>query len=325
MKVLIVGTGVIGSLYGCALSENHRVFHYVRPEKASFLDRKEITFDLIDERQDKKHRNTTGCYTYHCVTDARGGYDLILVPVKTFQLTETLQTLAEQAPDANYVLMTLDWNLSDEFDSILGKSRYILGYAGGGGTFRGNQLWANLGNDIMLGAIHEEQGKLLDKAVDLFKSCGIIPKIEENPLHWLWIHNVGSAPLGAALTKYRDINRLLQDKRLVKTSFKAMRECYSICKKRGVDLTKYGEVKMMSLPAFLLYPMFRLNFTKNPVMKRYTAHAVDSIDEMVQNFREIYETGSLLGVDMPNMRILMELVPPVAMSNTIRSVPTAPS
>jgi 2-dehydropantoate 2-reductase len=66
---------------------------------------------------------------------------------------------------------------------------------------------------------------------------------------------------------------------------------------------------MMSLPLFIIYRMFRLNFTKNPVMQRYTAHAVDSIDEMVQNFKEIFETGSLLGVDMPNMRILMKLIP----------------
>jgi 2-dehydropantoate 2-reductase len=309
MNILIVGTGVIGSLYGCALSEKHHVLHYVRQEKVNILDKKEITFDFIDERQDKKRQNTTGSYTYHCVADAKGSYDLIIVPVKTFQLKEVLRTLVAQAPDANYLLMTLDWNMSDEVEKILSKKHYVLGYAGGGGTFIGSQLWANLGKDIMLGAVYREQQLLLNNVTELFKSCSIIPKTEANPLHWLWVHNVGSAPLGAALTKYCDMNQLLNDKRLVKTSFKAMRECYKICEKRGVDLKKYDEVKMMSLPLFIIYRMFRLNFTKNPVMQRYTAHAVDSIDEMVQNFKEIFETGSLLGVDMPNMRILMKLIP----------------
>lgn len=315
MNVLIVGTGVIGSLYGCALSPKHQVFHYVRQEKLALLNKHEITFDFIDERQDKKHQNTTGSYTYHCVADVNDHYDLIIVPVKTIQLTEVLSTLAAQAPNANYLLMTLDWNMSSEYDNILGKDQYVVGYAGGGGTFRENQLWANLGDDIMLGAVYQEQQPLLYKVSELFKSCGIIPQIEENPLHWLWVHNVGSAPLGAALAKYRDIHTLLSDKRLIKTSFKAMRECYKICEKRGVNLKKYGEVKMMSLPLFIVYPMFRLNFTKNPVMQRYTAHAVDSIDEMVQNFKEIFETGLELGINMPNMQFLMNIVSSKDISN----------
>jgi ketopantoate reductase len=308
MKILIVGTGVIGSLYGCALAEKHDVFHYVRQEKLKTLDQKKITFDFIDERQEKKHQNTAGSYTYRCVADAQDNYDLILVPVKTYQLIEVLRTLTAQAPNANYLLMTLDWNMSGKYSKMLGKSHYVLGYAGGGGTFRGNQLWANLGNDIMLGALCPEQQPLLDSVTEMFQSCGIIPSIEANPLHWLWVHNVGSAPLGAALAKYSDMDRLLQDKKLLKISFQAMRECYQICEKRGVNLKEYGEVKMMSIPLFILCPMFRMNFTRNPVMQRYTAHAVDSIDEMVQNFKEIFETGRSLGVTMPAMQSLAELV-----------------
>ena len=318
MKILIIGTGVIGSLYGCALSEKHDVFHYVRQEKLKILDQKKITFDFIDERQDKKHQNTAGSYTYHCVADAKSNYDLIIVPVKTYQLIEVLRTLTTQAPNANYLLMTLDWNMSGEYSKMLVKSHYVLGYAGGGGTFRQNQLWANLGNDIMLGALCPEQEPLLSSVTEMFKSCTIIPNIEVNPLHWLWVHNVGSAPLGAALAKCRNMDCLLKDKKLLKTSFKAMRECYKICEKRGVNLKKYDEVKMMSIPLFILCPMFRMNFTRNPVMQRYTAHAADSIDEMVQNFKEIFKTGRSLGVDMPNMRLLMELVSSVDVSGSIR-------
>lgn len=308
MKILIVGTGVIGSLYGCALSQNHQVLHYVRQEKLALLNQKEISFDFIDERKDKKHQNTKGSYAYHCVDTVNDNYDLIIVPVKTFQLKEVLQTLTVQCPNANYLIMSLDWNMNNELSKIIGEKHYVLGYAGGGGTFRGNQLWANLGNDIMLGAVNQEQQPLLNKVSEVFKSCGIIPNIETDPLHWLWIHNAGSAPLGAALAKYGDMNLLLKDKQLVKSSFKAIRECYKICEKRGVNLKKYDEVKMMSLPLFLLYPMFKLNFTKNPVMQRYTSHAVDSIDEMIENFKMIFATGCSLDVDMPNMQLLMKLI-----------------
>jgi 2-dehydropantoate 2-reductase len=308
MKILIVGTGVIGTIYGSVLSEKHNVLHFVRKEKLDSLNNKEITYDILDERMDKKHQNTSGTYIYNCVDQADDSYDLIIVPVKCFQLKEVLHMLIKQAPNANYLLFTLDWNSISDIDSILEKNQYIMGYAGGGGTFKSDLLWANVGNDIMLGGVHQEQQPLLDNVSELFKSCGIIAEIPNNPLHWLWIHNVGSAPLGVALAKYNDIGKLLNDRTLVKTSFLAMREGYKICKKRGVNLKQYGEVKMISIPLLLLYPMFRFNFTKNPIMQRYTAHAIDSIDEMVQNFKEIFQTGSSLGIDMPNMKILMEII-----------------
>ena len=307
MNILVFGTGVIGTIYGYALSEKHTVSHFIRKEKLDLFDNKEITYDLIDERKEKKHQNTNGSYTYHCVVEANNSYDLIIVPVKTYQLKSVLNTLIQQAPDANYLLFTLDWNSTEDIECILGRSQYIWGYAGGGGTFRDNLLWANLGNDIMLGAAYIEQQPLLGRTAELFKSCGIIAEVADNPLHWLWVHNAGTAPLGAALAKHRNIEQLLNDKKLVNISFQAMRECYKLCEKRGVDLKKYREVKMISMPLFLLYPIFKLNFAKNPVMKRYTAHATDSIDEMVWNFNEIYQMGLDLGVEMPNMRILKEV------------------
>jgi 2-dehydropantoate 2-reductase len=308
MNILIVGTGVIGTLYGCALSEKHTISHFVRKEKLNLLDNKKITFDLIDERKDKKNRNTNGSYTYHCVTEANSSYDLIMVPVKTNQLKNVLNTLIQQAPDVNYLLFTLDWNSTEYIEGILNKKQYIWGYAGGGGTIKDKLLWANLGNDIMLGAAYIEQKPLLERTSELFKSCGIIPEIADNPLHWLWIHNAGTAPFGVALAKNNDMNQFLNDRELVNISFLAMRECYQLCKKRGVDLKKYAEVKMISMPLFILYPLFKRNFTKNPVMKRYTAHAIDSINEMVLNFNEMYQMGLNLNADMPNMRILLQII-----------------
>ena len=308
MNILIVGTGVIGTLYGCALAEKHTISHFVRSEKLNAFDQKKISYDFIDERNAKKQRNTNGYYTYRCVDKANDKYDLIIVCVKTHQLSEALFTLVTQAPNVNYLLFTLDWNSSSEYDKLLNKKQYVIGYAGGGGTFRKDLLWANLGNDIMLGAVYNEQRPLLNIVIELFKSCKITPKVPGKPLHWLWIHNVGSAPLGVALTKYNNIDLLLKDKTLIKTSFLAMREGYKICEKRGVDLKLYDEAKMMSLPLWILCPMFKFNFTKNPVMQRYTAHAVDSIGEMVHNFKEIFKTGNSLGLNMPNMELLNTLI-----------------
>lgn len=308
MKVLMVGAGVIGTLYGSVLAKKHQVVHLVREEKLDKLNEKRITYDIIDERKDKKHQKTEGSYTYHCTAKADDSYDLIMVPVKTIQLMEVLRMIVSQAPSAKYLLFTLDWHFSDEIERLLKKDQYVMGYAGGGGTFKGELLWANVGADIMLGAVHKEQQALLESVVSLFKSCDIIPEVQKNPLHWLWVHNAGAAPFGAALAKYNSMPEFLRDKALLKTTLKATRECYAVCEKRGVDLKQFWEPKMFRLPIGILYHMFKYNFEKNPIMQRYTAHAVSSIDEMTENFLDIFKTGEELGISMPSMQRLKEII-----------------
>lgn len=308
MKILILGTGVIGTLYGHALSKHHEITHFVRENKFKLMNGKTIPYDIIDERNDKDHINTTGEYTYKCVTEITEDYDLIMLPVNTYQLEDALKTLAYKAPDAKYLIFTLNWNGTSEIDKYLKKDQYIMGYAGGGGTFKGDLLWGNVGNDITLGTVYEIQKPLLDATVKAFKNCGIEPEIPSNILHWLWIHNVGSSPLGVGLSKYSSLSEVLKDKKLVKMCFKAMCEGYKICERKGANLKEFPEVKMMSIPFFILYPMFRRNFEKNPIMQRYTAHAFKAIDEMKDNFKKMLQTGREFNINITNMEKLSELL-----------------
>lgn len=312
MKIAVVGTGVIGTLYGWALSKSNEVIHYVRTGKKAKYNNQEIALDLIDERKKEGEQNITSSYTYHCVENVDSTYDWIIVPTNSFQVVEALKQIVPQAPHSKYLIMSLNWNGLDAIEEQLPKEQFIMGYAGGGGTFIDKQeetvLWGNIGADILLGAAYEEQRPLLKEADTMFKKEGIVPEIPENIVHTLWMHNVGSAPLGAGLIKYRNMDQFLEDEALVKTCFTAMSEAYQICGKRGVDLTKYPEVAMYSMPFEQLFPMFKMNFQTNPVMKRYTAHAIKAIDEMVSNFLLMYETGKQLNVEMPAMDVIADIV-----------------
>lgn len=310
MKILVVGTGVIGTLYGQVLSQRNEVVHFVRPEKFEDKNDRVIRWDYIDERRTKKEQNTTGTYQYRCVTKADDSYDLIFVPVKTFQLLELLKTLVKQAPGAKYLIFTLDWNLMDGVDKILEKNQYMVGYAGGGGTFQGDLLWGNLGKDVMLGTVYSEQQELLKRVDGCFRECGIVPEIPGQARHWLWMHNVSTAPFGIALAKDRNLAKCLEDRALIKTVFGACRECCAICQARGVDLKQFPEAIMYHIPFFLLYPMFKRNLTKNPVVQRYTSHAVSDIDEMSANFEEMYQSGLELKIEMSDMHILHNIIHP---------------
>jgi ketopantoate reductase len=308
MKILIVGTGVIGTLYGYSLSKNHKITHFVRENKFDIMNNKTMEYDIIDEREDEESMYTTGKYTYKCVVNVEQEYDLIIVPVNSYQLDGVLERLIKQAPDSDYLLFTLNWNGTEQIDKVLKKEQYIMGYAGGGGTFRDNLLWGNVGKDVILGTVYEEQKPVLNKTIEVFKECSIIPEVPVNVLHWLWIHNVGASPIGIGLSKYNDISEYLKDERLVEICFNAINEGYSICEKRGVNLNEFPEVEVSKIPFHILYPMFKRNFEENPIMQRYTAHALLAIDEMKDNFTKMFKLGEEMKSDMPNMEELSKLI-----------------
>ena len=62
MRVLVVGAGIIGSIYGWALAESgHQVVHLVRSGRAATL-RDGMRLDMFDRRKRHK-RNFYGHYT----------------------------------------------------------------------------------------------------------------------------------------------------------------------------------------------------------------------------------------------------------------------
>lgn len=76
-------------------------------------------------------------------------------------------------------------------------------------------------------------------------------------LHWLWVHNAGSVAIWAALCKYGDTSRYLDDRKLLKESFLATRECLMLCEKRGAYSKKYPEIAAFKYPMWLLIPIYQ--------------------------------------------------------------------
>ncbi len=95
MKTLIVGAGIIGSIYGWAFAEaGHEVTHLVRPGKTSqFANGMDI--DMYDVRKGHK-RNFIGHYSIRVAEaiDPSDGYELVIVPTKHYHLIDTLKKIA---------------------------------------------------------------------------------------------------------------------------------------------------------------------------------------------------------------------------------------
>jgi 2-dehydropantoate 2-reductase len=82
MKTLVVGTGIIGVLYGWALAQSGvDVTHFVRKGKKD-LFKDWVDLDLLDERKGHPKYNKTK-YALKCTEEISptDGYELIIVPV----------------------------------------------------------------------------------------------------------------------------------------------------------------------------------------------------------------------------------------------------
>jgi ketopantoate reductase len=311
MKILIVGTGVIGTIYGWALAESgNDVAHYVRMGKKETL-KDGIKIHMLDER--KGHpKDATFQYRPKCVEQVsdQDGYDITLVPVTNNKLEGALKELAPLLSKTQFLIFSSNWDGTGVVDRYLSRDRYMLGYPDGGGTFEDGGMIANLGPNVHLGEFDGSMSPRLKAIVDLFKKADMTPEIANNILHWLWILNATSVAIWAGFYRYGNINSFLKDNVLVKESFQATRECLDICRKKGVEVDKYDDISYFNYPIWLIVLIFKAMYRFNKSMKIYTAHAASegSKLELMGNFLGVYESGKQLAVPMPYMEKLMREV-----------------
>jgi 2-dehydropantoate 2-reductase len=302
MKTLIVGTGIIGTLYGWALSEaGVDVTHFVRPGMAAkFQDG--VQLDVLDERRAHKKQNVT-TYLLRCAEQVteKDGYELVIVPTNAYQLEEALRALAPSLGQAGFLTFAANWQGSDFIDALLPPWRYVMGYPDGGGTFQDGVYWTNLGAQPHLGALDPAANGLLERVQALFVKADMQPDVPPNILHWLWLHNATTTPFWVGAARYRHVEPFLRDRTLVQQCYAASREVIELCRLRGVDVDKYPEVSSFNLPGWLFFILFRFLYATNASMQRYTAHAMQSLREAKFNYRSILETGPELGYTMPNL------------------------
>ena len=110
MRVLVVGAGIIGSIYGWALAETgHHVVHLVRSGRAAAF-RDGLLLDVFDRRKGHK-RNFRGLYRLHTAetVSPRDTFELVIVPVKHYALVQTLKEVVPQVGAAEFLLLTQNW------------------------------------------------------------------------------------------------------------------------------------------------------------------------------------------------------------------------
>jgi 2-dehydropantoate 2-reductase len=304
MKTLIVGTGVIGILYGWALDRaGVEIVHLVR--SGGRTPPGGVRLDVLDERKGYP-KYSASSYPLRRV-DAifpADGYDLVLIPVNAHQVESALRQLAPAAGEATLLIFSGIWDGADAFDEIVPRERCLFGYPDGGGTVRNGIYWTNLGPEVHLGLAEGQSARRLEQAAALFARADIRAEVHADMIHWLWMHIAGFVGFSAGLAKHRDSEAYLRDGATVRKSIRATRELYALCRRRGVGPRSYPETAMFCLPDRVIEILFRWNLRRNESMQRYTAHAASagSLREARGYFDGIMNTAEELGLRMPVLR-----------------------
>ena len=311
MKTLIVGTGIIGVIYGWALSQSGvDVTHFVRKGKKDQF-KNGVDLDLLDERKGHLKYNVTK-YAIQCVEEISptDGYELIIVPTNMHQTEDALRTLIPVSGNATFLILSGNWEGTECIDRLLPRERYLMGYADGGGTIRNGVYWTDLGEEIHIGdvavATDGKPSENLEKVKSLFVRADMKPDVQENIVHWLWQHAAGAVGFALGFAKYRDIKTFLKDKELMHQCVLATKEQYKLCALRGVDLKKFPEASFINFPDWLVSALVKWNIGHREAAQRYSAHgeSAGSQDEMKAYYAGMMKTANELGFEMPHTRAL---------------------
>lgn len=306
MKLLIVGAGIIGSIYGWALAEaGHDVTHLVRPGRAKqYSDGLKI--DMYDVRKRHK-RDYLGHYAMRVTETVQptDRYELVIVPTKHYQLIATLKQLVPQTGDADYFLLTQNWEGTAVIDAIIPPSRYVYGDAKAGGKFEGNTLIATIAS-VDIGQVGGRHDACLDKVIALCESAQIGVTVQAEIIHYLWVQYAITGGLWPALVKAGSLDAVLSNRQIGEQGIHAVQECLEVIKRRGVDVQKFPETKMYQnnsrLGLWIVGLVLKVMFRFNKLVQRSSAHGLGDLQEVKAFYYDLLNTGEQLGVKMPALR-----------------------
>jgi 2-dehydropantoate 2-reductase len=308
MKTLIVGTGIIGVIYGWALTQaGVDVTHFVRKGRKNQL-KDAIQLELLDERKGHTKYNVTK-YALKCVEEIApsDGYELIVVPTNMHQTAGALRELIPASGKATFLILSGNWDGVAAIDQLLPRERYILGYADAGGTIRNEVYWTDLGAEIHIGLLEGGSREEFNKVKALFEKSDMKPDVRDNIVHWLWQHAASAVGFALGFAKHRDINTFLKDKELVHQCVLSTKELYRLCSLRGVDLKQFPEASFVNLPDWLVTALVKWNIGHREAAQRYSAHGESegSRQEMKAYYASITKSAEELGFEMPYTKSLI--------------------
>jgi len=304
MRVCVVGSGVIGTIYGSLLSgAGHDITHYVRDVAATPLAAG-VDVRLLDGR-DPAGSEVDRWYRPALAERIDPGYDLILASVRHYQVGALLPVLA--AAEGDVLFFNNLWTTFAPIDRALGPGRYLWGFPVAGGGWDGDRLEAALLGEVQLGEVDGRSTDRLSRVAALFESCGLGVTIPAAIGTWLWVHFAIEAGVIGSVIAVGDVEEFLNDRGHLQDAVLAARDALAVVRARGVNIDDSSDAQMFLAPAGAVAEGIHAEYQTNPaarkIMQRHNGG-----DELTRVYHDVLDTGRQLNVPMPHLEALRDAV-----------------
>lgn len=306
MRILVVGAGVIGSIYGWQLQKaGCEVTHLIRKSKIDLYNSSGIQMRCLDLRTSKGNCFEERYQPEFVDTISESeDYDFILVAVNSNQIEDVLVMLKKYSGSAHIVFLQ---NMRPGDDEIIAEyfdpTQYFIAYpfkAGGGR--KDNQIdgviFGMPMTDTVIGEVDGSISSRIKAFHHLLKIANMNPKIISDIIPYIRTHYIWGACCLAAYLKagnYQDFQRA----DIIKESYLAMREGWKICVQQGIDPKKVAPTKYYYLPFFILAPFTQWIYRQRGMQEMFEGHVQHSPDEMKDMYFSLLALGKKYEVDMP--------------------------
>ena len=305
MKILVIGLGTIGSIYGYVFQKaGHEVEHYLRKDSPKAAV-KQLQVDLLDGRADKDGIQSCDVYQVkHCSSKT---YDFIFVSVPSGGLTSVIDSLAADGISGTLILACGIWEDRAYVDKLVKGYSYILGYPVAGGNIRDNRLTCCLFDHFMLERKEKAVISNYEKLAKLFADCQIQLEQPYDMLEWIWLHMGINAGVISVMGKSGDVKdtaaaaeQLMDSIQYLKEAVKTIRETSQIVASRGVNLKHYkNELLAYKLPTVISAPLMKRMFAKKVLTRKImTLH--NNLSDLLFVCKCVYDSGQDMNITAPH-------------------------
>jgi 2-dehydropantoate 2-reductase len=310
MRILIVGAGVLGSLYGARLSALHDVTLLARGTRADVLRRRGV---VLADAIGGTHSVTRLAVVEQLAPEDH--YDLVVVLVRKNQQSTVLPIVAANSSPA-VLFMVNTASGYDELLTTIGRRRLLVGFAGAGGTMRDDGVveYTIAPRLLQRTTFGEPDGALTDRlrtAADAFRDAGFPVALERNMDAWQKTHVAWVSPVANAIyAAGGDTRRLARTPEAMRLMLAAIRESFAALDAMYVPITPLKLRPLGKLPERLALPVLARAFSTRRADIILGRHANAARDEMTTLAEELHALIRASGIATPHLDELARFVDP---------------
>jgi ketopantoate reductase len=293
MKILIFGTGVIGSTTGWQLQKRNDITHFVRSDKIDYFKHNGIEITCCDLRK-RKNRTSTVRYMPGFIDSliSIDNYDALLLSVKSNQLISVLKEYKEYFKRVPvFIMQNIGLNDYGEIENLLGKNvSFLYPFIMGGGR-SGNKIECSVFNSfinsMVIGNIGNTEKQVEKDIYRELKFSNLRPSYSKDIVAYLKLHYVWAAcALASYFTgkNYSDFCKIS----VIQDSYRAMTECFSFFRKEGINSMTVFPYYLYQFPSFLLAVYSKILYKNEAMRIMVEGHIKSSPDEMEVMYNTLY-------------------------------------